>query len=199
VTLWPAADAADAEYTRRLVYITALDNVTERGMSRLPIGSARNISLAANIDTPDVRAVLEKVFSQVRDLTRGEVDFRIGTSSPLATLSVDPAVAPFAGFTNWSSSGGYIVTGTVRVATPAGGTNQALLLHEFIHLIGLNHSATAEDVMNPAARNVEPSRRERRTAALLFQRSAGARFPDADAGFSFRAALPTSAEFACGR
>lgn len=197
IMLWPAADATEEEYVRRLVYVTAIDNVSERSLARLPFG-AHEVALSAELDTPANRDVLGRAFARLREATGGAVNFVLGSASPLVRVSVDPSVAPFAGFTNWTSSGGYITSGTVRFVNAERVANEALVLHEFGHMIGLQHSNRGDDVMTSSARIGEFTTRERAAVAMMFQRAAGNRFPDTDSGFAFRSA-GSDAAFSCGR
>ena len=196
IVLWPAADATEQEYTRRLVYVTAIDNVTERSLARLPFG-AHEVSLTTELDTPWNRDLLGRVFAHLRDATGGAANFTLGGANPLVRVSVDPSVAPFAGFTNWNSAGGYISSGTIRFVSADRAGNEALVLHEFGHMIGLQHSNRGDDVMNSSARIGELTARERGAIAMMFQRAAGNRFPDTDSGFVFRS-VRSNAAFSCG-
>ena len=197
VNLWPAANATEEEYVRRIVFINAVDNATERGLFRLPFGTFR-VSLASEVDTLESRAALGRVFARLNDATRGAITLSLTVGTQLATLSVDPSITPFGGFTNWNSTGGYITTGTVRLVSASRATSESLLLHEFGHLIGLQHSDRSEDVMNSAARTLEFTTRERSVVAMMFQRSAGMRFPDSDLGTTLRSATDSRA-YSCGR
>lgn len=197
IALWPAPDATEEEYTRRLVYVTAIDNVTERSLARLPFG-AHEVSLTTELDTEATRDLLGRVFARLRDATGGAVNFTLGGANPLVRVSVDPSVAPFWAFTNWSSAGGYITSGTVRFVSAERLQNESLVLHEFGHMIGLQHSNRGDDVMNSSARIGELTARERGAVAMMFQRSAGNRFPDTDSGVAFRS-VRSDAAFSCGR
>ena len=197
ISVWPAADRTEEEYTRTLVYVNAIDNVTERTLFRLPIG-AYEVSLSPELDVPTIRDVFNRVFSRIREATRGAVTFGLGGSVPLVVVSIDASVAPFAAFTNWNSSGGYINSGRIRVINLARAQDEALLLHEFGHMSGLQHSNRTDDVMHPSARISQMTTRELVTVAMLFQRPAGTRFPDSDGGLSFRSSM-TDRQFSCGR
>jgi hypothetical protein len=133
--------------------------------------------------------------AEIDAVTRGAVVFSIDpepSASVVFRTSIDSQAAVTGAVTYRNLRDNAITGGRIVYSSAAVARDLRYVVHELGHVLGLQHSTTATDMMYYAARSDSPvvfTDNERLSVMLLLQRSPGNRYPDDASGGAQAASL----------
>jgi hypothetical protein len=189
VTLWPVGPGHDADYVRAIIYRSsaaggAKGSGPEQPLERLAATRAVLLPSRELVRDAEAMAALRESVALLNEVTAGSVTFSVGgptAGAAVFVLEVDPALKWIAA-TYKDVRGGGIAGGRIAFATLAAARRAPVAAHELGHVLGLQHSASRQDLMFFEAHDGAASftAEERLTIRLLLQRLPGNRYPDND-------------------
>lgn len=192
VTLWPTRPDYPDEYVRTLLYKEAAttrdagSSAPDGPLMRVVSGTV-SIALEPGLwSDAGVREAHGRAAAVLNEATAGRVRFVAGPSASgdvVFRASVDGSTAAVGALTFRDLRRSAVVGGRIVYANLAAARSERFVAHELGHVLGLQHSARAEDLMYFRAAQEAAAAftaHERLSIRLLLQRNAGNRYPDND-------------------
>ncbi len=186
LTLWPL-EAAPTDYVLALVYVDSQSTHERSTGSAEPLMrvTGAHVSLVPSAEIlgdPRARAVHEQAVAEINAAAQGRVVFSVDEAPAgdvVFRISTDASVT---GATTYRDlHGDTIVGGRIAYGDLSVARDLRYVAHELGHVLGLQHSTRASDMMYYVALAGSPSAfapGELATIAMLLQRRPGTQYPD---------------------